>query len=95
MTNVSSARVSESCAPRLLIRGVKMLRQLSTRAARYVRTRSWPGARLVLVPQVGVLDGLHVAGGAFDAESEEVVDAQTQVGALGRPIEPEFLEIAG
>src|SRR3546814_12244323 len=52
-----------------------MLRRLLARASRYERTWSWPVARLVLVPQVGVLDGLEVAGGAFNAEPEEVVDA--------------------
>src|SRR3546814_10773191 len=75
VTNVSGVRVSDSCAPRLLLRGVRMLRRLLARASRYERTWSWPVARLVLVPQVGVLDGLEVAGGAFNAEPEEVVDA--------------------
>src|SRR3546814_17672098 len=52
-----------------------MLRRLLARASRYERTWSWPVARLVLLPQVGVLDGLAVAGAAFNAEPEEVVDA--------------------
>src|SRR5680860_1231700 len=49
--------------------------------ARTIRTlwsfwlQSWPGVRLVPVSEVGVLDGRQVAGGAFDAESEEVAEA--------------------
>src|SRR3546814_2996359 len=75
VTNVSCVRVSDSCAPRLLLRGVRMLRRLLARASPYERTWSWPVARLVVVPQVGVLVALEVAGGAFNAEPEEVVDA--------------------
>ena len=59
----------------MLIRGVRMLRRLSAHAARDATTWSCPVAGVVLVPQVGVLDRLEVAGGAFDAEPEEVIDA--------------------
>jgi hypothetical protein len=57
----------------LLVSGVAKLRRLS---AAWLRQRwSRLGVLVVRAPQVGVVEGLEVAGGGLDAESEEVRDA--------------------